>query len=211
VDWLLNKHRLSAILRSVVGLLVASAVLVLGSAAGASPPSAHDYDASPPFAACASGVPSALASAPSVGRASSNHAYDDAAQPARTSVPGVAGFLAPQTTPGDPCEGMLVYRVYGPGAGAGEFGASWTPVDPRSVGREQYRDLAGLPDSNPGTHLVIGELIDPSAARPRPGGALPCGPPYCAEERPGGLPEYMIENNPVTVVNRTYVTLSPPY
>lgn len=118
---------------------------------------------------------------------------------------------APQTTAGEPCEGMLVYRVYGPSAGSGEFGASWTPIDPRSIGREQYRDRAGLPDSNPGTHLVIGELKVPNAARSRPGGALPCVPPYCAEERPGGLPEYMIENNPVAVVNRTYATLSPPY
>lgn len=103
MGWLLNSHRPSTLLRSVVGLLVALAVVVLGSTAGAAAPSAHDYDATPSLAKCASGVPSALASFPAVGGASLGYAYDDAEQPARTSAPGGVGFLAPQTT-GDDCE-----------------------------------------------------------------------------------------------------------
>ena len=105
---------------------------------------------------------------------------------------------------------MVVYRVYGPDSGNGEYGASWSPIDPRSIGPDDYRDRAGLPDSNPGTHLVIGQLIDASAVvdlRP----ALPCGPPHCVDERPGGLLEYVIPGNRVAVIDCVYQPLFPPY
>lgn len=104
-----------------------------------------------------------------------------------------------------------MYRVYGPGAGRGEFGASWSPIDPRSIGAERYRDLAGLPDSNPGWHLVIGELVDESAVI-EVRKALECGPPHCMEQvRLGGLVEFVIPTNRVAVVNRSYTALVPPY
>jgi RHS repeat-associated protein len=116
-----------------------------------------------------------------------------------------------QTALERPREGMAVYRVYGPGAGAGEFGRGWSPTDPRSIGPDGYRDVAGLPDDNPGTHLVIGELVDTSAVTDVRR-ALRCGPPYCNDKvRPGGLTEFVIPTNRVAVINRSYATLSPPY
>lgn len=70
--------------------------------------------------------------------------------------------------------------------------------------------MSRLPDSNPGTHLVSGELADPSAvAEVRE--ALACDEPHCAQYRPGGLLEFLIPSNAVTVVNRTHQLLYPPY
>ena len=135
-------------------------------------------------------------------------------------VATLAGALAVmvRSAPAVAAERVLGGQLYATGdmvevevepATAGEYGTSWTPVDPRSIGPGSYRDLAGLPDSNPGTHLVQGELTDKSGVIVRP--ALACGPPYCATPRPGGLAEYVILSNPTTVINRSYSVLSPPY
>jgi hypothetical protein len=60
-----------------------------------------------------------------------------------------------------PEEGQIIYRVYG--GDDWPLGRSWTPVNPRHVqdnqllqaqwGRYAFRAVAGLPDTNEGTHI----------------------------------------------------------
>lgn len=113
-----------------------------------------------------------------------------------------------------PQEGQLVYRVWG--GGSVETGASWTPVDPRTLGPDQYRIDAGLFDRiNGGTTLTIGVLQDVTKVQMvRP--ALPVNPfsgpapGYSYRSYPGGLVEYVIPNAAgINILNR--VTLSPAY
>ncbi|MTD56093.1 hypothetical protein [Amycolatopsis pithecellobii] len=72
---------------------------------------------------------------------------------------GAAASLA------EPTKGQKLYRVYGGDSKAG--GASWSPVDPRTV--PDYRDAAGLPSggasgaNNTGRFVIEGTLTDPSA------------------------------------------------
>lgn len=91
------------VLALLFGAICALVTVWVAPAAGASPTDAYDYDARPSLAARTSDVPSALASGLAAGRAPVDHAYDDAAQHARTSASWVAGFLAPQTSLDD-CE-----------------------------------------------------------------------------------------------------------
>jgi hypothetical protein len=85
--------------------------------------------------------------------------------------------------------GQKVFRVYGGDSKAG--GASWSPVDPRSVGN--YRDVAGLPSggasgaTNTGQFVIEGTLNDPAAVVLQRS-ALPL------DGMKGGLPEYIIPN-----------------
>lgn len=56
-----------------------------------------------------------------------------------------------------PVRDQYVYRIYG--GDAGEFGDSWTPLNPWPIGPDVYRVLAGLPDRlNSGQYLVWGRL-----------------------------------------------------
>ena len=95
----------------------------------------------------------------------------------------------PSTTSDVPPVGHKVFRVYGGDSKAG--GASWSPVDPRSVAN--YRDAAGLPSggasgaSNTGRFAIEGELVDPSMVVLRRL-ALPL------DGMTGGLPEYIVPN-----------------
>ena len=89
-----------------------------------------------------------------------------------------------------------VYRVYGGAATMnGEF---WTPIDPRSV--SNYRQVAGLPNSNSGEFLAIGcitedtEVIRGSAAS--------------FDGNIGGLLEYQIPNRDVII--QSTQKLNPP-
>ena len=82
-----------------------------------------------------------------------------------------------------------IFRVYGGDSRAG--GASWSPVDPRSVAN--YRDVVGLPSgggggaTNTGQFVIEGELVDPSKVVLR-GNAVPL------DGNAGGIPEYVIPN-----------------
>jgi RHS repeat-associated protein len=89
--------------------------------------------------------------------------------------------------PAAPSPGQQVFRVYGGDSPAG--GASWSPVDPRTV--PDFRISAGLPTGgasgahNTGRFVIEGDLVDPSAiVTQRP--ALPL------DGMEGGLPEYII-------------------
>ena len=58
----------------------------------------------------------------------------------------------------------VVYRVYG--GTSKKYGRSWTPVDPRTVSKAEYRNLAGLPTSSEGGNtmqfIAVGLLVDDS-------------------------------------------------
>lgn len=89
----------------------------------------------------------------------------------------------------EPTAGQTIYRVYGGDSKAG--GASWSPVDPRSV--PDFRDAAGLLSggasgaANTGRFVIEGTLTDPSAVVLQRS-ALPL------DGMKGGLPEYIIPN-----------------
>jgi hypothetical protein len=109
-----------------------------------------------------------------------------------------------------PTSGQVVYRVYG--GRAGEFGMSWTPIDPTAIGADDYRVVAGLPDTmNSGSDLVFGLLDSPSSVivvRP----AEPVNPAdgaYCSY--PGGLIEYVIPNARDHVLDVRTSDLTPPF
>lgn len=121
----------------------------------------------------------------------------------------------------DPKRGETVFRVYG--NDAKWSGGSWTPIDPRGLGPDQFRIVAGLPDRlNSGQFLVIGILVNPELAFKQ--GSRPVSPAedygwdkyrgigvaYCTY--PGGLPEYIIPNaafqvRPIALA----IPLIPPY
>ncbi len=88
-----------------------------------------------------------------------------------------------------PSIGQKIYRVYGGDSKAG--GASWSPVDPRSV--TNYRDAAGLPSggasgaNNTGRFVIEGILEDPAAVVAQRS-ALPL------DGMKGGLSECIIPN-----------------
>lgn len=89
----------------------------------------------------------------------------------------------------EPTVGQKLFRVYGGDSKAG--GASWSPVDPRTVGN--YRDAAGLPSggasgaTNTGQFVIEGTLTD-LAAVVLQRSALPL------DGMKGGLPEYIVPN-----------------
>jgi RHS repeat-associated protein len=89
----------------------------------------------------------------------------------------------------EPSVGQRIFRVYGGDSRAG--GASWSPVDPRSVGN--YRDVAGLPSggaggaTNTGQFVIEGTLNDPAAVVLQRSA-------LSLDGMKGGLPEYIIPN-----------------
>ncbi len=80
---------------------------------------------------------------------------------------------------------MVIYRVWG--GGSGQYGPSWTPVDPRTLG-SSYRNIAGLPVENDGTHLSQAVVVDDTGIIYR--AALPI--PLAGTA--GGLPEIYVPN-----------------
>ncbi len=112
-------------------------------------------------------------------------------------------------TPNRPRHGMYIYRVWG--NQSQKWGASWTPIDPRSV--PNYRNAAGLPSvivngkpENSGEHLTIGKLIHPDRASLKGQGAGPL------HGNTGGLPELLVDMpswNHIQEVET--IELSPPY
>jgi RHS repeat-associated protein len=113
-------------------------------------------------------------------------------QDARSKVEATASFI--------PVDGQVVYRVWG--GCSGEFGASWTPLDPR-LGGMGYRNLAGLPTCNAGTFMSQGILRTASGITVFPGLEL--------DGNIGGWPEYVIPNSAgqVNVIARFFV--EPPF
>ncbi|HEX6595636.1 MAG TPA: hypothetical protein VF045_01785 [Acidimicrobiales bacterium] len=120
-----------------------------------------------------------------------------------------------QATLTQPEAGQTVYRVWG--GGAREDGGSWTPVDPRTLGPDQFRIEAGLPDRlNDGTTLTIGVLRDASKVN-QVRASLPVnplqdpapGPAY--RSYPGGLVEYVILDVPGAIDILSRVPQNPAY
>ena len=77
---------------------------------------------------------------------------------------GVKGASKANKIYGTPSPGQRVYRVWG--GGARPFSRSWTRIDPRTA--PNYRDAAGLPDSNTGRFVSEGELTDATGVIQRP-------------------------------------------
>ncbi len=100
-----------------------------------------------------------------------------------TATGSTVGVAKAQTNATKSGSGAIerVFRVYGGDSRAG--GASWSPIDPRSVAN--YRDVAGLPSGNTGQFVIEGELADPSKVVLRRS-ALPL------DGNTGGIPEYVI-------------------
>ena len=92
---------------------------------------------------------------------------------------------------------LLLYRVYG--GRAQQIGRSWTTIDPRTV--DNYRDVAGLPDSNTGENLVTGRVTNPAGLEHR--GALPL------DGNQGGLPEVYVPP-PLNVLDHIEVLTVDP-
>jgi len=105
-----------------------------------------------------------------------------------------------------PRRDMLVYRVYG--GASGKWGQSWTPINPQSIGQRRYRSVAGLPDENAGTNVVIARLrnlLDVVAVR----SARPYVSKAYGTTFPGGLTEYIIPD-PQVVLNEVRSYLANP-
>ena len=79
-----------------------------------------------------------------------------------------------------PQQGQSLYRLHG---STGQYGGSWTTIDPRTMGNPHQR--LGLPTSNTTTHLTIARLRDPSAVD-----LVRRGLPL--DGRLGGAPEYLL-------------------
>ncbi len=92
---------------------------------------------------------------------------------------------------------QTVFRVFGGGAPINRW--SWTPIDPRTV--PNYRDAAGLPNANTGTHLVQGSVKSRDIKEIR--SAFP------ADGKRGGLLEYVI--NPVRIKNKIVTQRNPAF
>jgi len=127
---------------------------------------------------------------------------DDPGLGALENVTSAADLTDIQATEGGgasgPAAGQTLYRIYGGDSRAG--GASWSPVDPRTV--PDYRDAAGLPSggesgaTNTGQFAIEGTLNDPSAVVLQRS-ALPL------DGTKGGIPEYIIpdwmENGSISI------------
>jgi hypothetical protein len=111
-----------------------------------------------------------------------------------------------------PTTGQVVYRVYG--GKAGEFGMSWTPIDPTAIGANEYRVVAGLPDTqNAGSDLAVGFLDSPSSVLVvRPAEPVSPGDGDGAScSYPGGLIEYVIPHARDHVLAVRTTLLTPPF
>ena len=116
-------------------------------------------------------------------------------------VDAVIKFLDPGPTPQT---NETVYRVWG--NDALEFGQSWTPIDPRDLGPQIFREVAGLPDRlNSGVEITVGVLTNSNGVS-QVRQSLPIGPDddcgnpnYSASgcayrDYGGGLTEFVIPN-----------------
>ena len=133
---------------------------------------------------------------------------------ARAGVLGAA-LTALMTIPGDQSvasreaasgkrTGATAYRVWG--GASGPLGQSWTPIDPR-VAPEDYRDLAGLPNTNTGEYLVIGILVDLKGVVLVPASPMPQG----TGGTTGGWPELVVPRpgDQIQIINGK-IELAPP-
>jgi hypothetical protein len=96
---------------------------------------------------------------------------------ARSSIRSVVAKAIPEAS-----AGTKIFRVWGDGAGA--WGRSWTPVDPRTVAN--FRNIAGLPNQNSGRFVSEGILQNAEGVTTR--GALPL------HGNAGELPELIVPN-----------------
>jgi RHS repeat-associated protein len=96
-------------------------------------------------------------------------------------------------------DGIKVYRVYG--EKNRPLGASWTPVDPRTV--DNYRDVAGLPNVNSGRFVVEGRLVDARGVVSKTADPL--------DGNRGGLPELVIRNAERQVKIERVSGVNPPF
>jgi RHS repeat-associated protein len=92
-----------------------------------------------------------------------------------------------------------VYRVWG--GKSGPNGRSWTRVDPRTV--PNYRDAAGLPDSNTGRFLSEGELINTEGVNATTASEL--------DGNQGGLDELEVPNPETQIDVFTIEVLAEPF
>ena len=96
-------------------LALLAVLVVLAPAVSAHQPAGFDYDYARHDVDSGAGLAAPRTWGQDGGSVGPRRGYDDAAQPARTSVLPADGLSAPQTPGDEPCAGMLVYRVYGPG------------------------------------------------------------------------------------------------
>lgn len=103
----------------------------------------------------------------------------------------------------------VVYRVWG--GGAGEWGPSWTPEDPRAYGPQGFRKDAALPDVlNLGYCLTYGVLQNIVGVVPRP--SLPVAPPNSYAPYNGmKVLEFVIPGAKSRISPSFRVNLNPPY
>jgi RHS repeat-associated protein len=110
--------------------------------------------------------------------------------------------LAPMLNPfrgRPPVPRQKVYRVWG--GKSGPYGRSWTRVDPRTV--PNYRDAAGLPDSNSGRFLSEGELINTEGVNAKTASAL--------DGNQGGLDELEVPDAETQIDFVTIDVLADPF
>lgn len=88
-------------------------------------------------------------------------------------------------------QGEVIYRVFG--GKASMEGKSWTPVNP--IGYPEYRNAAGLPESNTCTHLVMGIVKQANRAFYKIKAADPINTGIYSVK--GGLIEYEFRVTPV--------------
>jgi hypothetical protein len=109
---------------------------------------------------------------------------------------------------GDAEAGQTVYRVWGASenqieSGARPWGQYWSRVDPRTV--LDYRDVAGLPDENPGRFLSVGALLDTSTTEVTEGGAA------ALDGNVGGIDELKIINPEMYIELQQVIGLNPDF
>ncbi len=115
--------------------------------------------------------------------------------------------------PLSPVCGQVVYRTWGSEPlepdipGAGPWGHSWSPIDPRTV--SDYRSVAGLPSNgasgayNRGRFVTVGIVNDVSGITVRNALAL--------DNLPGGLPEFLVPNPQQQITIIGVYGINPPY
>jgi RHS repeat-associated protein len=104
----------------------------------------------------------------------------DSEKPTPQKVGGPITYAPPVEPESDDWE--TVYRVYG--GKAGEYGAYWSPQDPRTM--KNPRGELGLPNSNSGEHVIVGRVRRSQVNRF--GFAAPL------DGNPGGAPEWVIHD-----------------
>ena len=98
-----------------------------------------------------------------------------------------------------PLVGEKVYRVWG--GKSGPYGRSWTRADPRTV--PNYRDAAGLPDTNSRRFLSEGELVNTEGVNATTASAL--------DGNQGGLDELEVPNAETQIDFFTIEVLPEPF